>query len=289
MKPARSPFGATLALVASLVASLVAGLVWLAAAHPAAAATSWYHVEVVLFAQGGDSTWDRDNWREEGPPPLAENTVELLAGLAPADRATDSKRRHAFRTLPASALDLGAVADRLDRSNDYRVLLHIAWRQPGFRYDEAPGVHLSTLRGLVSDDRFTAEPGEAVDGTVRVWRRRFLHVDADLAFGDIEAWRQRARGAARTVPPRDESADSPQADAGARAGAAVAPAPDATAQAPGSAAAGEGAGVEAESRPGRDEPLRVARLTRSLRLRAGRLHYADHPHFGMLLMVKRLD
>ena len=283
MKPARSPFGATLALVA--------GLVWLAAAHPAAAATPWYHVEAVLFAQGGDSPWDRDNWREEGPPPLAENTVELLAGLAPADQAADSKRRHAFRTLPASALDLDAVADRLDRSNDYRVLLHIAWRQPGFPYDEAPGVHLGTLRGLVSDDRFTAEPGEAVDGTVRVWRRRFLHVDADLAFGDIEAWRQRTRtrGAAETVPPKDESADSPEAGAGARAGAAAVPAPDATAQTPASAAAGEGAGEQAESRPGRDEPLRVVRLTRSLRLRAGRLHYIDHPLFGMLLMVKRLD
>jgi hypothetical protein len=31
------------------------------------------------------------------------------------------------------------------------------------------------------------------------------------------------------------------------------------------------------------------RLTRSLRLRSGRLHYIDHPLFGMLLEVRRLD
>ena len=101
MKPARSPFGAPLALVA--------GLAWLAAAHPAAAATPWYHVEAVLFAQGGDSPWDRDNWREGGsaaprgehgraarrprPPPIKQPTrhAATRSGRCPRRRSTSRR------------------------------------------------------------------------------------------------------------------------------------------------------------------------------------------------------
>lgn len=283
-------------LVAAL--ALAAGLGAPAAATPAAAATPWYQIEVVVFALGGESRWDRDDWREEGPPPLPENTVELLGAFVPADEAGGSKRRHAFRTLPASELGLKTAANRLDRSEAYRVLLHVGWRQPGFPYDDAPAVRFDTRRGLVSDDRFAAAPGEAVDGTVRLWRRRFLHVHADLAFGDLEAWSRRKENAAGNARPQDGSVDAPGAGAGTRARAAETSAPGTTARTAASAAArhgaaGEGAedeaGGEADLRPAGDgERLRVVRLTRSLRLRAGRLYYLDHPLFGMLLEVKRL-
>ena len=251
-----------------------------------AAKTPWYQVEVAVFAQGDDSAWHEDDWREEGPPPVATNTVELLAGLDLTGEAAGSKRRHAFRMLPASALDLVTAVDRLDRSDDYRVLLHVGWHQPGFRSNDASGVHLSTLRGLIADDRFAAAPGEAVDGTVRLWRRRFLHVDADVAFGDIEAWRERRNDTAPDVRPRNESAET--REEGSTAQDATPPTPEAAANA--RDAAGAGAGEARKSLAGpRDERLRVARLVRNLRLRAGRLHYIDHPLFGMLLLVKRLD
>lgn len=262
---------------AASVATLafVAGLAWLAAATSAAAATPWYRVEVVLFAQGGDSPWSRDDWREEGPPALAKNTVELLPGLDAADRPAGSKRRHAFRALPPSALGLGSAVDRLERSNDYRVLLHVGWHQPGFSDDDAPGVHLNTLRSLALDDRFAGAAGEEVEGTVRFWRRRFLHVDVDLGFGDIEAWRRRESEAAAGTAPDGESAALRDADAAAPA--------------PGGAAEGEAARAVVVSGLDPAEPLRVVRLTRSLRLRAGRLHYIDHPLFGILLEIKRLN
>ncbi len=282
-------------LVAAL--ALAAGLGAPAAA--AASATPWYQVEVVVFAQGGESRWDRDDWREEGPPPLPENAVELLTAFVPADEAGGSKRRHAFRTLPASELGLKTAASRLDRSDAYRVLLHVGWQQPGFPYDDAPAAHLGTRRGPVSGDRFTAAPGEAIDGTVRLWRRRFLHVDTDLAFGDLDAWSRREEDAAGNARPRDGSGGAPGAGTGTRTHAADTSAPPGAAArtAPGTAAregvAGEeaehGAGGEADLRPAGDGGrLRVVRLTRSLRLRAGRLYYIDHPLFGMLLEVKRL-
>ena len=276
----------------ALAGALAAGLVSFAAATPAAAATRWYHVEVVLFAQGADDdAWRRNDWREEGPPALAKNTVELLPGLDAGGLPAGSNRRHAFRTLPASALDLGAVADRLDRSNDYRVLLHVGWNQPGFSDDEAPAVHLSTLGSLAGVEKRSAGPGgEEVEGAIRFWRRRFLHVDVDLSFGDIEAWRERKEGSTpASARPGGESADPGLTMAGSRTGTPALPAEGSAESTGGSAA--DGGETETDARRvagGADDPLRVARLTRSLRLRSGRLHYIDHPLFGVLLVVRRL-
>lgn len=296
MKPRRPAGGAArhaaAILGAALAGALVAGLVSFAATTPASAATRWYHVEVVLFAQGADdAAWRRNDWREEGPPALAKNTVELLPGLDAAGLPAGSNRRHAFRALPASALDLGAVADRLERSNDYRVLLHVGWNQPGFSDDEAPAVHLSTLGALAGGEERSAGPGaEDVEGAVRFWRRRFLHVDVDLSFGDIEAWRERREGAAPAAARSGgESAVPGLTTDGARAGTPAPPAAGSAESAEGSAAEGDEPDTAAGRAAGADEPLRVARLTRSLRLRSGRLHYIDHPLFGVLLVVRRLD
>ena len=280
MRPAPAAAGITLAIAA--------GIACLVAATVAAAATRWYHVEVVLFAQGDDSRWSRDDWREEGPADLASNTVELLPGLAPADRPAGSKRRHAFRTLPATALVLGATVDRLDRSSDYRVLMHVGWHQPGFSDDDAPGVHLGTLRSLAAVDRFGREAAEEVEGIVRFWRRRFLHVDVDLAFGDVEAWQQREHGTVGNAPPGREGATPRDALPGGRTGPGAGGTDPSTAPAGGNAE-NVAEGEVARSGPGEVEPLRVVRLTRSIRLRAGRLHYIDHPLFGILIEVRRLD
>lgn len=303
MKPRRPAGGAArrraaILLGAALAGGLVAGLVSFAATTPAAAASRWYHVEVVLFAQGGDDAWRRNDWREEGPPALAKNTVELLPGIDAADPPAGSNRRRAFRTLPPSALDLGAAADRLDRSNDYRVLLHVGWNQPGFSENEAPAVHLSTLGALArAGERSASTGGEEVEGAVRFWRRRFLHMDIDLSFGDIEAWwerkeRERREGATPAAARADgESAVPGRTMAGARTGTPALPAEGSAGSAGGSAAEGDEPETEAR-RGGRvagaGEPLRVTRLTRNLRLRSGKLHYIDHPLFGVLLVVRRL-
>ena len=265
-------------------------LVALALLAAAPAASPWYQVEVVVFSQGGDAAWQRGNWREEGPPSLAKNTVELLVGPEPTTDSAGRARRHAFRTLPATALDLGAAVDRLERTGEYRVMLHVGWRQPGFPIDEAPGVHLSTPRGIGSQAGLTANDKAGIDGTVRLWRRRFLHVDADIAFGDIEGWKKRTSVQSepsdkRNDPARTAVEPGGSGDAGARA-------PDASrteAQVGGSTPLeggdASGAGPESAAR----DRLRVARMTRSLRLREGRLHYVDHPLFGVLLLVKRLN
>ena len=262
-RPGRAGFAAaaTAAAAAGVAAAGAAlGAFTLLAAMPEArAATSGYQVEVVIFGQGGEAAWEEGYWRPaDGPPPVTENTVELRAGPAPSGEASDASRgRRAFRRLPDSALELHQTVDRLERSDEYQVLLHAAWRQPEARGRRAPGVRLSTRRGGAADGRFARGSGEAaVEGTIRLRRQRFLYVDADLAFGNLEA----------------RPADDPAAPA--RAGTA-----------PGNAAPAQGA---APRTGGERERPRAARLTRTLRVRLGRLQYVDHPLFGMLLLVRRL-
>lgn len=281
MRPPRTRFGAVFALAAGIAVG--------AASAPARPATPWYQVEAVVFAERDAARpEDRPHWREEGPPPIPENAVELLAALAPGDGGAGANRRHAFRALPASELDLSGAADRIDRSDAYRVLLHVGWRQPGFPPDDAPAVRLDSSLGLASGSRFAAAPGEAVGGTIRLWRRRFLHVDTDLAFGEIEAWRGRREGADADAAPGSERREAPEgggvsnpgAGEGAEAGAAEPGAPGPPGR--------EEAEAAAEPRPAGGEGRRVARIARSLRVRAGKLHYIDHPLFGVLLSVERL-
>ena len=280
----------------AIALTLAAGLASFAAATPAAAATRWYRVEVVVFAQGtDDEAWGRDDWREDGPPALAANTVELLPGLDAADLpVAGSNRPRAFRTLPASALAFGAAADRLDGSNDHRVLLHVGWDQPGFSDDEAPAVHLGTLGALTgAGERAAGTNGKEVEGSIRFWRRRFLHVDVDLSFGDIERWReQRVESAPAAARPGGGTTAPGPAAAGTRIGTSERPpAEDSAERAGGSAAQDGGSRTDAAHGAGTkagEGVLRVTRLTRSLRLRSGRLHYIDHPVFGVLLAIRRL-
>lgn len=109
------------------------------------------------------------------------------AGLA-GEGSNTSRRRHAFRRLPESALELRQAVSRLERSDEYRVLLHTAWRQPGAGGGRVPGVRLSTLRGAAAAGRFARGSGAAaaVEGTIRLRRQRSVYVDADLEFGSLE-------------------------------------------------------------------------------------------------------
>ena len=275
-----------------------AALAWLGALalfspFPATAAdTPWYQVEIVVFAQGGQAAWHRDNWREEGPPPLAENTVELLVGSNPGAGAAGSARRHAFRTLSASGLGLGGAVSRLERSDEYTVLLHVGWLQPGFSNQDAPAVHLSASRSFAPDGRFDVADGQGIDGTVRLWRRRFLHMDVDLAFGDIEGWRQRVAGEAGHADRPNDRAGAPQETRAGRGPGMTAPTSGSDPRSTGNVSAPgpglAGTGTEAESRSDAGERLRVVRLVRNLRLEAGGLHYVDHPLFGTLVLAKPL-
>jgi hypothetical protein len=191
----------------------------------------------------------------------------------------------AFQLVPPEEYRLRDAWDRLNKSSAYRPLLHIAWIQPGFASEDARMVHVrnnNAALGTIAPPTATPidgdheplavfdepgyaptfsariqvarDPGQAaLDGTVRVHRARYLHVEADLLY-----YRPLDRDARAPVPPGSDSAGLPLPDS-----------PDT-------------ALIElllAEE----DVATRLFRLTESRRMRSAELHYLDHPLFGMLV------
>ena len=155
-----------------LVRSVAAGLLLLSAAWIPAGAqeeaepTPMYRVELLVFEMPGDERRPED----PGPPPLppepqpplldapvdvdgqdlppdgprpgpAEDTAEALP-TAPEEEPA------AFFFEPVEPIDLASMADALGRRNGYRVLVHEAWRQPGFARGDAMTLDLDTVGRL---------------------------------------------------------------------------------------------------------------------------------------------
>lgn len=197
----------------------------------------------------------------------------------------------AFRLLPEEEHRLTDARKRLEESSAYRPLLHVAWTQPGYPSGEARLVHVRNSNAalgavdvsgnekagkgveappLAHDPGFGAtlsprisvarDPSRAaLDGTLRVHRARYLHVEADLLY----------------YRPLDGDAT-------------LAPAPGNDAGAPSVPDSPDTALIEqllAED----DRAVRLFRLTERRRMRSRELHYLDHPLFGMLVAAWPLE
>ena len=127
------------------------------------ASPAWYDVEVVVFRHRSLQA-DGERWSGQGPVQDSEfSSVPLRSEL---------------KELPAGQYALDNIASALQRSGDYEVLLHTAWRQPG-------------------NDRTTAIPypmphktdgaGNMLGGSIRLVRERFLHLDVDIVASAPQA------------------------------------------------------------------------------------------------------
>ena len=285
--------GALRLLRSTLAALLIAG-----GLLPAARGQSGYTVELIVFERLGDAHLDDEVWlADPGRPPIDEATA--LTGAS-----------RPFRVLDPSRYRLGGVFDRLRASRDYRPLLHVAWLQPAFSRTRARDARIQSWRDAQSGTplpfpRAGALP--AIDGTVQIYRRRFLHLRADLLYWREGSGHRPDAGAASAPLPSSEPARAQESEgdatqgsetlagAGASAAITVSPLPEGRSigagadpnlardptRTPGAAPAGEHRGVVSTG------PPEAFRMTARRRMRPGELHYLDHPLFGVLVIVSR--
>jgi hypothetical protein len=86
----------------------------------------------------------------------------------------DSAGPTAFSALKRQDQNLNSIARSISRSSGYRLLSHQAWRQP--MTDEADAMPILLQLGEQLDGLFE------IDGTLRFYRSRYLHVTTDLWF-----------------------------------------------------------------------------------------------------------
>jgi hypothetical protein len=140
------------------------------------AAVPWYEVEVIVFerTRPGEhpEVWPRDR----GGPAL-HDAVELQAPVASAEPRP-------FHSLTEREYQLAGAAQALRSAGGYRVLAHLGWRQPGFAERQSRAVRIEagptlTLPGF-QETGTDLRSAHQLEGTVRLIRSRFLHLDADI-------------------------------------------------------------------------------------------------------------
>lgn len=200
----------------------------------------YYTVEVVVFENLDPQARQSENWPTESKLILPSPLVELGA---------TTEQKQGFRALPSSSYRLLQEIKSLESSNQYRVLLHTAWRQPGLETYSALPVHLTAeIKPMPQPATETNTPDvidtatKILDGTVKIILGRFLHAEVDLTYQDNH-------------PPAEVS------------GVSV---PDNMKT------------LETKSAP-------VFRLKQTRKMRSKEIHYLDSPVLGMLVYIRPLE
>ncbi len=258
----------------------------LSAEQPDPALAPWYEIEIILF-EHNTNKGAKEVWSEQTITPDLVDTIELAPAATPT--ADDKIAEMAFQQLPSSQLQLSAIAEQLERSSAYTLLLHLGWRQPGLGRELAPAVLIYPYPDQPANNGEEIPTGTAgetnkilkaspaifsseewqekshIFGYIRLFLSRYLHIDSDLVLSkpvEIAPHHLILNDISALMHSKDEEYYFNS--------------PDQLLMPP-------------------KTPLRQAapleenhyfRIDESRRLRKQELHYFDHPRFGMLIVVR---
>jgi hypothetical protein len=265
--------------------------------QPPAADAPWVQVEVIVFRHmepdSPGEAWPTAPALSYPPalrfllePGSPEHTAALEAreferalqaeagSAAPAAPAAPAGQVPAPDELPGVLLAgqdtvLADAAARIANAPGYRLLAHLAWREPRL----AEGARESTL---VTGGASAGEHHE-LEGSITITRSRFLHIDARLWLNAFPAAGESPGPNAVDLPPVPKP---------------LLPKPPAALQAE------SGMSTEAVQDPVPAEPAVVVEpvratqtvlLTASRKIAPGEVHYLDHPLLGVLVTVRPWD
>jgi hypothetical protein len=170
----------------------------------------WYDVEVIIFRHHDLNALSHEKWKRDPGTPDIRDARELLPPLP----ETLSKVHSEKLKQPLAFLQLGEDQYRLDdklealqNTDGYDPLIHIAWRQPGLGPDDAVAIHVhggvhgvrahaetptdengstpetqTTPADAEEEPGLEGPPAPYIDGTIKLIRKRFLHVEADILY-----------------------------------------------------------------------------------------------------------
>ena len=223
----------------------------------------YYDVEIVVFESLQKTNNRTESWPQKASVEQPKSFVELglpFTGELPEAALPE----YSFVPLEDEDYKLKAEVKLLDKSISYRVLMHLAWRQPGLSEETAVPVRIERLipplaresqaeerpTGAIQNASDASLPGtdptaylqesipakpHRLEGFVKIILSRYLHIHADLGYQEenpLRSW--------------DFSA--------------------------------EGSNSEHTSPP-------FYHLLQTRRMRSNELHYLDHPVLGVLVLI----
>ena len=170
----------------------------------------WYDVEVIVFRHHDFKALSQENWARDPGSPMIRTARELLPPLPETLSSVHSEKLKGpvpYLQLREDSYQLQDKFDQLLAAKDYEPLLHISWRQPGLGPDDAEAVHIhgnihwrsatetaDTSEGeplqvatelsaeILPGEDVEGPPAPFVDGTIKLIRKRFLHIEADFLY-----------------------------------------------------------------------------------------------------------
>ena len=239
-------------LATLLLGSLLLGLAGTAAADITneAKPDRIYDVEVILFRNEAVPK-GRETVLPTPSPELPKDSIDFANPASAAVAASDG-----FRPLAETELQLMAERQRLDKSRRYRVLLHLGWRQPGLAAADARAIRIRGGRFYDSsyasiDEALRSDPTAA--GSART---RGLH--------ELEGWIRislsRYLHTEANLVLREPANPEQLADTRDNLG--------------------NGSLESLQQKLLINYPLQEKR-----RMRSKRLHYLDHPEYGLVVLI----
>ncbi len=244
-------------LTCSLFATLLSTSALVFAENPVADQPRWFQIELIFFepletAVTGE-VWPEPKTSSEAELSVQTSSTELIAPLQPIviqDNPGITPR--AFQLLNPANFSMTDLTQRLLDSKQYRVLSHIAWRQPTVKLADSRAVHvhdeLMQEDALipVSDEPLLLnnlpDPIEQLEteikkkrfyGTVTVNLARYLHLKADITYYNPEVY------LAEQIA--EQNIDTPN--------------------------------------------IEYFKMFESRRMRSNKIHYLDHPYFGIIALI----
>ncbi len=279
----------------------------------------WYEVELIVFENLKANPNENEYWPPAiepvdtlraielfTPKPKADTTDELiptsktngaipgqLGGSFMADANDDPTLSKAgiptpYALLPPRSYQLHDAYKKLEKSENYQPLVHVAWRQVVPPRETPDIIHIHNDLPLPDDETGAADTTtsdtpefadnlvlelpielmfeedvypQKLDGTVSIGISRYLHVNSDLVlYKPIE---QTEETPVITLPQPPSAEFMPFAV--------------------------EALGLSKLELDEKEPPADHFRIQGSMRMRSGEVHYLDHPYGGMLILFTRYE
>jgi len=212
----------------------------------------YYDIEIVLFQHSAALT-QLPELKDAAPHiELPEQYIQL--DMPRTTENTGYLPDYYFRLLPQTEYKLSDVAEKIAASNDYRIIKHFAWRQPGLSRNIAIPILTQDniepeLSSELTVDGQPLPPLYAqakLEGLIKVSLSRYLHIESELRFE------------ANGIPPLPLSPVE--------------------------------IAITEEPSMLKPRPTTVVYYEKQKRrMRSKELHYIDHPVFGMLVIMTQAE
>jgi len=168
-----------------------------------------YEIEVIIFKFTDSRSAGSEIWPDLVKTESVKDSIELHNNSSTTRVPGPDEKAYYYSKIPAEKFRLANEAERLEKSDEYEILYHAGWIQPGLDKENAEYIHIKTIdsnnnqlsllnalpdatnKQQISFSNSQSASQQAVDtfdentileGLIKVELARYLHIHFDLKY-----------------------------------------------------------------------------------------------------------